>query len=442
VDESDRRYEGWRVAAAGGVGVCLSTLVFYVFAVFLKPICEEFSWSRQAVSSAYGIMAASAALMGPLLGYLFDRVGTRGIALPCLVLTGCALASLALLTSRLWHLYAVFALLGVAASGTAALAYTRAVSSWFDRRRGLALALLMCGGAVGGIVHPPAAQALIGLVGWRGAWVVLGVVVVGVGVPSVAGFVRERSACGAGASQPAAGASVREALGSRAFWILFVVVFGSTVAGHGAIVHLSGLLTDRGLPADRGALAVSALAGANLCGRLLTGWLLDRFRAVRVAFVMLLIAALGTFLLAQADSFAAGALAAVLIGFGTGGELDVTPYLLSRYFGLRSLSSLYGLTWAALGGAGAVGPILLARAYDATGSYEVVLVQFAAGMLGVAGLLLALPAYGPQAVPAGYLEARFQSRSCSPCVTPPPAPGGHPPRSFSHAKRARDSDAE
>jgi hypothetical protein len=111
----------------------------------------------------------------------------------------------------------------------------------------------------------------------------------------------------------------------------------------------------------------------------------------------MLIAALGTLLLAHAGSFTAGALAAVLIGFGAGGELNITPYLLSRYFGLRSVSSLYGLTWTALGGAGAFGPILLAKVFDATGSYEVVLVQFAAGMLGVAALLLALPAYGPHA---------------------------------------------
>ena len=107
--------------------------------------------------------------------------------------------------------------------------------------------------------------------------------------------------------------------------------------------------------------------------------------------IVMAVAALGTFLLAHAPTFATAALAAALVGFGTGGELDVTPYLLARYFGLRSVSTLYGVTWMALGAAGALGPVLLGRAHDATGSYAAVLERFAAGMLVVGALLLALP---------------------------------------------------
>ena len=58
----------------------------------------------------------------------------------------------------------------------------------------------------------------------------------------------------------------------------------------------------------------------------------------------------------------------MLIGIGMGGEADITPYLLSRYFGLRSLSTLYGLTWSAYAVAGALGPVLMGRAFDLTGS--------------------------------------------------------------------------
>jgi MFS family permease len=311
--------------------------------------------------------------------------------LPCLTLTSCALASLSLLTPRLWHVYATFAALGAAAGGSSALAYSRVVSSWFQRRRGMALALMIAGGGAGGIVHPPVAQALIDGVGWRSACQLLGAAVAVIGLPTVAGFVRERVG-GWQASGGPAGASVGEAMRSPVFWILAAVVFGSTLAGHGALVHVPALLVDRGLSERQAALGLSALGGASLLGRLLTGWLLDRFAAARVAFALLAVAALGTFLLAHASSFATAALAAALIGFGIGGELDVTPYLLARFFGLRSLSTLYGLTWTALGSAGAVGPVLLARAFDATGSYAVVLSWFAVGLLAVAGLLLALPA--------------------------------------------------
>ena len=392
MDEDRLRYEGWRVAAASGVGVFFAALQFYTFSVFLKPLAEEFSWSREAVSSAFGLMAGMVAVSSPLLGHLFDRLGVRRIVGPCMVLSACAIASLSMLTPRLWNLYLVFALLGVAGSGSSALPHSRAVSTWFDRRRGMALALVMAGGALGGMVHPPVAQALIRLLGWRGAYLVLGGLILAAGLPVVLRFVRERPADRNDTAASTAGASLQEALRSRAFWILVIVVFGSTVASNGTIVHLSALLTDRGVSVSRAAIAVSAMGGASLAGRLLTGWLLDRFPAVRVSFALLVTAALGIFLLAGARSFTAGVLSAVLIGFGIGGESDVTPYLLSRYFGLRSMATLYGLAWTALGFAGVVGPILMGRAFDATGSYEAVLVQLAVGALGAAALMLTLPA--------------------------------------------------
>jgi MFS family permease len=159
----------------------------------------------------------------------------------------------------------------------------------------------------------------------------------------------------------------------------------------GVIVHLAALLTDRGVPAGRAVIAVSVAGGASLMGRLLTGWLIDRFVAPRVTFVLLATASIGTFLLAGTSSFTVALVAAALIGFGTGGEVDVIPYLLSRYFGLGSLATLYGLAWTAFGLAGAAGPVVMGRAFDGTGSYERVLLWFAGALAGGAALMLTLP---------------------------------------------------
>jgi cyanate permease len=186
---------------------------------------------------------------------------------------------------------------------------------------------------------------------------------------------------------------VRDGLRSRVFWILVVVLFFSSIAQNGALAHLSALLTDRGVSPAGAALALSAMGGASLVGRLVTGWLLDRFFAARVSFGLLSAAALGVFILAGADSLATGVLGAALIGFGMGGEADVTPYLLSRYFGLRSFSMLLGFTWTAYALAGALGPILMGKVFDATGSYQALLVRLAAGTLAVAALMLWLPKY-------------------------------------------------
>jgi MFS family permease len=326
---------------------------------------------------------------------------------PCMAVFGCAFASLALLTPHIWHLYATFVVMGVVGNGTAQMAYSRAVSSWFVARRGMALAVVMSGGAIGAMVLPPAAQALIEAVGWRAACVILGAMVLAIGLPAVARFIRERPSDlrGLSDSQSAVdGAAVREGLRSRVFWIVVIVLFSSSIAQNGALTHLSALLTDRGVSPARAAAALAAIGGASLVGRLLTGWLLDRFFAPRVALSLLTVAAAGTLVLSSAHSFAAGALASILIGLGMGGEADVTPYILSRYFGLRSFAMLYGFTWTAYAVAGAIGPVLMGWVFDATNSYETLLVVLAAATLFAAALMQLLPP-----CPGGNVERKTEN---------------------------------
>jgi MFS family permease len=380
------------VASSTCVLVSFASLFIYTFAIFLKPLAAEFGWSREAVSAAFGIAALAIAACSPPLGWLLDRYPARRIILPCLTIFGCTFASLSLLTRHLWHLYAIFLILGIVGNGTAHLAYTRVLSTWFRERRGLAFSILLGGGAVGAMVLPPIAEALIHAVGWRASFAILGAGVLVIGLPC-GSRVRERPLVSHAATTPATGVSVREGVRSRVFWIIVAELFLISISQNGAITHLSALLTDRGIAAEKAALAVSAMGGAILAGRLFTGLLLDRYFAPRVAVCLFAISALGTFLLAGARSFPVGVGAAALIGFGMGGEGDVTPYLLSRYFGLKSFSTLYGFTWTAYAIAGAVGPVIMGRAFDATGSYRALLMQLAVATLAAASLMLLLPRY-------------------------------------------------
>jgi predicted MFS family arabinose efflux permease len=398
-DERSAHYEGWRVAVASGVGVFVSfaSLLVYTFGIFLKPLAEEFGWSRAAVSAAFGIAAMTVAVCSPPLGYLLDRVSLRRILVPCMAVFGCAFASLSLLTPHIWHLYATFFVMGIVGNGTAQMAYSRAVSSWFVERRGMALAVVMSGGAIGAMVLPPVAEALIEHVGWRSACAILGLMVLVIGLPAVAAFIRERPHDLDGKTtgpSVADGTSVRDALTSRPFWIIVAVLFLTSIAQNGALTHLAAMLTDRGVSTRGAAMALAAMGGASLAGRFVTGWLLDRFFGPRVAFSLLSLAAVGTWLLSGAHSLSVGTLASILIGLGMGGEADVTPYLLSRYFGLRSFAMLYGFTWTAYAVAGAIGPVLMGKVFDTTGSYEILLGVLAASTLGAASLMWLMPRYG------------------------------------------------
>jgi MFS family permease len=414
LDESAFGYPGWQVTIASSVGVFVSfaSLSVYTFGIFLKPLAEEFLWSRQSVSLAFGIAAVGIAVCSPTLGYLLDRFGPKRVILPCLVIFGSAFSSLALLTPSIGHLYVLFLILGMVGNGTAQLAYSRAVCTWFDRRRGMALALLMSGGAVGAMVLPPVAQALIFHVGWRRAFLFLGGMVLVLGVPAIVGFVREKPGLRGSGHIEAPGIPVQQGLRTRAFWILVMVLFLSSISQNSTITHLSALLTDRGISAAGAAIAVSAMGAAELLGRIVTGWFLDRFFAPRVSFWLLSLAGLGVFLLSGARSMPVGLCASVLIGTGMGGQAGVTPYLLSRYFGLRSFSSLYGLTWTAYAIAGAIGPVLMARAFDTGASYQAFLIKVSAVTLAAAGLMISMPvydAYGKQGVVSADIGANTAS---------------------------------
>ena len=393
-DEGSLRYPGWRVTAAASacVFVGFASLLVYTFGVFLKPLTAQFGWSREAASAAFGIAAMSVAICSPPLGLLLDRYPARRIIIPCIAIFGCAFTSLSLTTYHLWHFYATFLILGIVGNGTAHLAFSRALTTWFHQLRGTAFALLMAGGAMGAIVLPPLAEMLIRVTGWRTAFAILGAMVLSVGLP-LGWCVRERAATVRSRLAQANGATIREGLLSSAFWIIVAVLFCVSISQNGAITHLSALLTDRGISAEGAALAASAMGVAILAGRLITGWLLDRHFAPRVAFGLLLSSALGAFVLADARSMAMGIAAAAMIGFGMGGEADVTPYLLAKYFGLRSFSALYGITWTAYAIAGAIGPVIMGKAFDATGSYERLLVELAALTAAAGGLMLFLPRY-------------------------------------------------
>ncbi len=405
--EFDAGYYGWRVVIAACLGVMagFGSLFVYTFSVFVKPLAAEFGWSREAISSGFAIAAVTLGFVSPLLGRWIDRFGPRRIILICMTVYGCAIASLSLLHAGLAQFYVTCFVLGVVGNGAAHLAYSRSISTWFHRRLGIALAFVMAGAGLGAMILPVVAQSIISRSGWRAAYASLGGLALLLGLPLSWRYIRER-----GTIEPKAaplthsGMTWQQGLRTFAFWIITAILFVSSISMNGAVTHLSALLTDRGITAGNAALCASILGGSSLLGRVVVGWLLDRFFGPRVALVINLVTALGIFLLARANSFPTGCLAAVFIGVGAGGEAAITPYLLTRYFGLRAFSTLYGLTWTFYAAAGAIGPVILGRAFDATGSYASLLVLLAAALGLAAATNLLLPRYSDSLAIGGALS--------------------------------------
>jgi MFS family permease len=402
-------FYGWWVVLAAGIGSFMSygPIIAFTFGVFIKPLSEEFGWSRAEISLGFSLSLLMLSAVAPVIGRLVDRWGARRVILPSVLLFGSGVASFYFLSANLWHFYALYVGLGVVGVGAATLPYLQVVSQWFDKQRGLALGLAMVGVGIGTFVMPALAQTLIDAVGWRSAYMMLGLLVIGVTVPVVAPFLKETPELMGvgpdGESRPrnraaprgghAAGMSRHEAWHVGTFWLLVAAFFLMSVSVHGCLIHLVPLLTDRGLSAHSAALATSLLGGALLIGRVGAGYLLDRFRASAVAIGFLVGATLGIFLLWSEVSGGLVFGAAILIGLGLGAETDLMPYVVSRYFGLRAFGEIYGCIVTAWGLGGMSGPFLMGAGFDATGSYRMVLAGFMVATMVAAGLMAKLGPY-------------------------------------------------
>jgi len=388
-DEGSLRYAGWGVLAAAFTGVMVSfaPIIPYTFSLFLDPLDAAFGWKREAMGGAFALAAITVALASPGIGILLDRYAPRRIILPAILGFALALASLSTLSPHIGRFYLTFFVLGLMANGTAQFAYTRTVLTWFSRRRGFALALLLTGSGLGSILIPPLTEWMIQHHGWRDAWLMLGGIAL-LGFPLTALLVRNRpEAVLVRADGRAAGVTVAAALRSAAFWILAFITILSAFSENGLVTNLASILTEHGITAASAALALSVRGGAGIVGRLCIGFMIDRASPERIQTLVLTLAAVGTLILAFAGTGPLALLGAAVLGVGLGSEADVAPYLLARYFGRRHFSVLYGLTWTAYAIGGATGPLWIGHLYDRAGSYQPRFVVYLAAVAFAAAVL-------------------------------------------------------
>jgi MFS family permease len=394
---ADRVTRGWVIVmtAVMGIAVSFGSLVIFAFSVFIKPLGDQFGWSRTEISLAFTMTALTVAFASPLIGRQVDRVGARKVLLPCVAVYGAAFCGLATVHS-LTQFYAIYVLLGLVGNGTTQLCYARVISAWFDKRRGIALATMMAGVGAGAIAIPPVATRLIEIYGWRETYLIFGITIFLLGLIPAGLLLRETPPDAAVQREKATsdfGMRGSEAVRTPVFWLMLAGFFLFSVSVNGSVAHLVPVLTDRGIGNETAALAASMLGVLTLGGRLLTGALLDRFAGSRVTGIFFAIAAVGVAVLSQAHTVTMGFAGAGLIGLGMGAEADVMPYLVSRYFGLRSFSEIYGYTFTAYAFAGALGPLLMGWSYDHLHSYSIALAGLAAAMLIGAAVLASLPRY-------------------------------------------------
>lgn len=398
-------FYGWYVALACGVGLAcgLATVLTYTFGVFVTPLRTEFGWSQTEAFAALFFSVLTITFVAPFFGLLVDRLGARRVILVGLVLEAALVASFYFQDANVLTFYLRYIALALFGVGTTHIAFTRIIALWFDRQRGLALGVTLAGVGIGGFAWPILTQWAINAFGWRSAWLVIAAAIIAVGGTIVLLVVRDspqsmgllpdgdtavRSKDTAAGHGEAPGATLKEALATRHFWTMLVVFLLIGIGVTSIQVHLVPLLVSRGVTPMRAANALSILAVALIFGRVAAGWLMDRIFAPRVAIAFLLGPIVAIFLLASGASGWLAFVAGILTGLAAGAEVDVTAYLVSRYFGLGHFSSIYAWYYSAYSLGAGLGPLATANAVDRFGGYTEILLVHAA-MLAVATLLLA-----------------------------------------------------
>jgi sugar phosphate permease len=345
------------------VGVAL-----YGLPRFYPYFVQELGWSRQQVTSgnAYSKIAV-AILFGFLAGRIVDRFGPRRLMLAGIVMAGLALVGLSYVTTLgAFYLFYAFNALGYVCGGP--LPNQVLLSRWFDQSRGKAMGIAYLGIGIGGALVPLLAFALTQSLGWRGALRALGILMILVALPA-AYFVREPIA--AAASARAAGKQSLKSIMSRpAFFLLLIGSMASIGAVGGTMQNLALYLSlDRKLAQVDVDATLSLILVGSLVGRLLMGWLADRWPKKRVMILIYVIVAAAIPPLFYVPTPAMLKLCALLFGIGLGGDYMIIPLMAAELYGVAIMGSVMGVVLTADSVAESLVPMLVAALRDSTGSY-------------------------------------------------------------------------
>lgn len=364
--------------------VGLGAIAHYVLGMLIKLLSAEFGWSRGSVSTGIALFLAGGSVSFVAFGYVIDRLGPRFAVLVSACLMVVPMLAIPLVETEL-QFYLVLLVAGLLGGGTTVPPFVKAISSRFTKRRGLALGIGATGSGVGGLVLPFYMVYMLGHYGWRAAIVGLALLIVGVSVPAALLWL-PRGVPPAARPARSSGNPFAFLARSASFRLIVLAIFCISFSVNGIVVHAVALLTDRGISPIHAAAAMSGVALASLCARVISGYLMDLFFAPRLIALLFLLVAGGVILLIFGGSGIGVYLGLLMVAFTLGTEVDAMNYLVSRYCPLELVGQATGITFAVftLSGSAAVGA--LGYSYDLFGSYEAGLA--AAGVLSIAAALV------------------------------------------------------
>jgi sugar phosphate permease len=362
-----------QVAATGFLSLfSLIGIMFYGLTFFYDFWVQEFGWTRATVTSGNAFAKILVGLFGFVVGYLIDRFGPRKMMLAGILMAGCAVIGLGLMTS-LWQFYVfyIFSALGYMCGGP--LPNQVLTSRWFDKARGKAMGFAYLGIGIGGMLAPQIAKALNVEFGYRHALVILGITMIVLSFP-MAWFVKD--------NPPIAGDNtssdtpeepkreIKDILKTRAFYLLLIGSMCSIGAVSATSQNLKLFFSlDLKYSQTQAANVLSMILAASIFGRVFMGWLADRIEKKYVMLLIYCLVASAIPLLHFAEVPGVIYVFAIVFGIGLGGDYMIIPLMAAELFGVRVMGRVMGIVLTGDGLAEAIAPWMVGWIRDISGSY-------------------------------------------------------------------------
>lgn len=387
-------FYGWIVVACVFVILLLAFGCVYSFATFFESLQLEFNTSRGSISLIFAIAGFIYMSLGAVSGQLADRIGSRWIIAGGVVVIGLALL-LASRATTMWQIYIVYSVgIGIGVGFTYVPA-VGVVQRWFVRQRGFATGLAVAGIGMGTLCMPMFSALLIHWSDWRTAYLVMSLIVLICGTvaallivesPEQLGLATDGDPVNPGAARQMQESitaeandqnqeiSVKAALQTKPFWLLFAGCFSSSLGLFIPFVHMVPFSRDLGLPAATGVMLFSLIGVGSTLGRFLLGGIADRFgRRRSLAGMYAGMAAMFVWWLA-ADNVWQLAVFAFIFGTCYGGFVALLPAVTADYFSGRNLSGIIGALYTSVAVGSLIGPTLAGLAFDVRQSYTIPIV--------------------------------------------------------------------
>ena len=414
-----RLFYGWALVGVAAFVMVVGTVpLFQGMTAWFVVLESHFGWTRTQLSIAFSLSRVEGSIMGPVSGYLIEKLGSRRMVLIGLVIAGGGFVIMSQM-QNIWHFYAAFIVMSMGVGLGTWMPMMTVLNNWFSRNRSTAMALAMEGFLVGGMVLVPLLAFAIdpdvpGRPGWRLTALVIGIFLAAVALP-VSRLIRnapepygqfpdgEPAARARPASATAATSAAddepdytwQEAVRTKSFWLITMGHACSSIVIVTITVHLGPMLDDRGFSLQTVGWVVGAYTGVAAVFTLIGGYVGDRLPIRLALFGFSAVQSGAVWVLLMADTAQMAFLFAVLMGIGFGGRNPLTTAIRGVYFGRRAFASITGMSMIPMNVMLLAAPLFAGIMFDATQSYFVPMAAIA--IVSLAGSSLFLFLGSPQA---------------------------------------------